>query len=169
MAKVNTLASNLCSFVSVLVSYPIDIAFAISATSAKANELYNYMIDAIKGIIAEYGIYNVHYAFMVFGNEPDVRLRFGANVKSPEQLMGLLDNIPRIGGPPNLGKALEKATELFQAGYKGERPSVRKFVVVIVDKNTVGDKNVVLRYAKGLENSGIKVSGIVICFSQIHQ
>jgi len=148
-----------------LVSYPIDIAFAISATSAKANELYDYMLDAIKLIIDEYGMYHVHYAFMVFGNEPDVRLKFGANVKSPDQLKGLLDNIPRIGGRPNLEKALEKATEIFQPGYKGERPAVRKFVVVIVDRNTVGDKNVVLRYAKSLENSGIKVSSNVKCCS----
>jgi len=119
------------------------------------------MLDAIKLIIDQYGMYHIHYAFMVFGNEPNVRLRFGANVKSPDQLKGLLDNIPRIGGQPNLEKALEKASELFQPGYKGERPAVRKFVVVIVDRNTVGDKNAVLRYAKSLENSGIKVSNNV--------
>ena len=112
-------------------------------------------------IIDEYGMYHVHYAFMVFGNEPDVRLRFGANVKSPDQLTGLLGNIPRIAGPPNLEKALEKATELFQPGYEGERPNVRKFVVVIVDRKTVGDKTLILRYAKSLENSGIKVSSNV--------
>ena len=145
-----------------MVSYPIDIAFAISATSAKANELYDYMLDAIKQIIDEYGVYQVHYAFMVFGNEPNVRLRFGAKVKSPDQLTGLLDNIPRIAGPPNLEKALEKATELFQPGYEGERPAVRKFLVVIVDRNTVGDKTLVLRYAKSLENSGIKVCRTII-------
>ena len=95
---------------------------------------------------------------MVFGNEPDVRLRFSANVASPDDLTDLLDNIPRIAGQPNLAKALEKAAELFQPGYEGERPAVRKFVVVIVDRNTVGDKSLVLRYAKSLENSGIKVS-----------
>ena len=144
-----------------MVSYPIDIAFAISATSAKANVLYDYMLDAIKQIIDEYGTYHVRYAFMVFGNEPDVRLRFGANVRSPDDLTDLLDNIPRIAGRPNLEKALEKATELFQPGYEGERPAVRKFVVVIVDRNTVGDKILVLRYAKSLENSGIKVSSNV--------
>lgn len=146
-----------------MVSYPIDIAFAVSATSAKANELYDYMLDAIKQIIDEYGMYYVHYAFIVFGNEPDVRLRFGANLKSPDQLKVLLDNVPRIGGRPNLDKALEKATELFQPGYKGERPAVRKFVVVIVDRNTVGDKSVVIRHAKSLENLGIKVSSNVKC------
>lgn len=146
-----------------MVSYPIDIAFAVSATSAKANELYDYMLDAIKQIIDEYGMYYVHYAFIVFGNEPDVRLRFGANLKSSDQLKVLLDNVPRIGGRPNLDKALEKATELFQPGYKGERPAVRKFVVVIVDRNTVGDKSVVIRHAKSLENLGIKVSSNVKC------
>lgn len=144
----------LCSFVSVFVTYPIDIAFAISATSAKATELYDYMRDVIKVIVDKYGMYTVHYAFMVFGNEPDVRIRFGDEFNSPDQLKGVLDNIPRIGGQPNLEKALEKATELFQPGYKGERPGVRKFLVVIVDRNTVGQ---VIRHAKSLENAGIKV------------
>lgn len=149
--------NNLFSFVSVLVTYPIDIAFAISATSAKANELYDYMRDVIKLIIDEYGMYTVHYAFMVFGNEPDVRIRFGDNLKTPDELKNRLDNIPRIGGQPNLEKALEKAAELFKPGYKGERPAVQKFLVVIVDRNTVGDENFVLLHAKTLENLGIKV------------
>lgn len=150
-----------CSFVAVLVTYPIDIAFAISATSTEANELYDYMRDVIKLIIDEYGMYTVQYAFMVFGSEPDVRIRFGDNLKSPDQLKNLLDNIPRIGGQPNLDKALEKAAELFKPGYKGERPAVRKFLVVIVDRNTVGDENLVIRHAKSLENLGIKVRSTV--------
>ena len=118
------------------------------------------MLDAIKVIIDKYGVYTVHYAFMVFGDDPDVRIRFGDNLKSPDQLKGQLDNIPRIGGQPNLDKALEKAVELFQPGYKGERPGVRKILVVIVDKDTVGDENVIIRHAKNLENSGIKVGSI---------
>ena len=40
---------------------------------------------------------------------------------------------------------------------QGERPTVRKFLVVIVDRNTVGNENVVLLNAKFLENLGIKV------------
>lgn len=151
-----------------LVTYPIDIAFAISATSTKANELYDYMMDAIKYIIDKYGMYYVHYAFMVFGSEPDVRITFGDSFNSPDQLKGFLDIIARLGGQPNLAKALEKAAELFQPGYTGERPGVRKFLVVIVDRNTVGDKNVILRHAKALENSGIKVGGSrIYCYKNM--
>ena len=142
---------------SVVISFPVDIAFAISATSARANELYDYMLDVIKLIVDNYGMYTVHYAFMVFGDDTDVRIRFGDAFNSPDQLKFVMENIPRIGGQPNLEKALEKATELFRPGYKGERPGVRKFLVVIVDKDTVGD---VTRYAKSLENTGIKVGAI---------
>lgn len=141
----------------VVISYPIDIAFAISATSSKANELYDYMLDVIKLIVDDYGMYTVHYAFMVFGNEPVVQIRFGDAFNSPDQLKGDLENIARIRGPPNLEKALEKAAELFKPGYKGERPGVRKFLVVMVDKDTVGN---VIRYAKRLETTGIKVREI---------
>lgn len=154
------------SFVPVLVTYPIDIAFAISATSTEANELYDYMMDAIKYIIDKYGMYYVHYAFMVFGSEPDVQITFGESFNSPDKLKGLLDIIVRLGGQPNLEKALEKAAELFEPGYEGERPGVRKFLVVIVDRDTVGDENLVRRHAKDLENSGVKVR---LIFSSIQQ
>ena len=113
-------------------------------------------------------MYYVHYAFMVFGSEPDVRITFGDSFNSPDQLKGFLDVIARLGGQPNLAKALQKAAELFQPGYTGERPGVRKFLVVIVDRNTVGDKNVILRHAKALENSGIKVGGSrIYCFKNM--
>ena len=148
------------------MTYPIDIAFAISATSTKANELYDYMMDAIKYIIDKYGMYYVHYAFMVFGSEPDVQITFGESFNSPDQLKGLLDIIVRLGGQPNLEKALEKAAELFEPGYEGERPGVRKFLVVIVDRDTVGDENFVRRHAKDLENSGVKVRLISSLTSQ---
>ena len=154
-------------FISVLVTYPIDIAFAISATSTKANELYDYMKDAIRYIIDKYGMYYVHYAFMVFGSEPDVQVTFGDSFNSTDPLKSLLDNIARLGGQPNLDKALEKASELFQPGYEGERPGVHKFLAVIVDRDIVGDENVILRHAKNLENSEIKVSSSVLCCNRI--
>lgn len=137
--------------------YPIDIAFAISATSTSANELYTYMKNAITHIIDSYGMYYVHHALMVFGSETYVRITFAQSFNSTEQFNSLLGSIVRVGGRPDLPKALEKVADLFKPGYKGERPNVRKFLVVIVDRNTVGSENVVLRYAKFLENLGIKV------------
>ena len=143
--------------ISVLVTYPIDIAFAISATSTSANELYTYMKNAITHIIDTYGMYYVHHALMVFGSEAYVRITFAQNFNSTEQFNSLLGSIVRVGGQPDLPKALEKAADLFKPGYKGERPNVRKFLVVIVDRNTFGNENVVLLNAKFLENLGIKV------------
>lgn len=143
--------------ISVLVTYPIDIAFAISATSSSANELYTYMKNAITHITMAYGMYYVHHALMVFGSEAYVRITFAQSFNSTEQFNSLLGSIVRVGGRPDLPKALEKVADLFKPGYIGERPNVRKFLVVIVDRNTVGDENVVLRYAKFLENLGIKV------------
>lgn len=58
----------------------------------------------------------------------------------------------------NLEKVFEKVIEFFWFGYKGERFGVCKFLVVIVDKDIVGD---VIWYVKSLENIGIKVG--VIC------
>ena len=143
--------------VTVLITYPIDIAFAVSATSTNAGELYDYMKDAIKYIIDKYGMYYVHYAFMVFGSDPDVKITFGDSFSSPDDLKGFLDAIARLRSQPNLEKALKKAAELFEPGYKGERPGVRKFLVVIVDRNTVGDEAFVIRRANNLQSLGVKV------------
>ena len=140
-----------------MIAYPIDIAFAISATSANAGEIYDYMKDTIKYIIDKYGMYYVHYAFMVFGSDPDVKITFGDGFSSPGDLKKFLDDVARLRGQPNLEKALERAAELFEPGYKGERPGVRKFLVVIVDRNTVGDEAFVNRHAKNLQNLGVKV------------
>ena len=139
------------------VSYPIDIAFAISATGRQASELYTYMTDVIKLIIDRYGMYYIHYAFMVFGNQPDVKVTFANEINTPDDLKGFLDDAIRVEGLPDLEKALNKATELFEPDYAGERPGVKKFLVVIVDRNTVGDERFVMRYSNVLTNSGVKV------------
>ena len=151
------LSALLCYFFAVPVSYPIDIAFAISASGRQASELYTYMTDVIKLIIDRYGMYYIHYAFMVFGSQPDVKVTFANEINTPDDLKGFLDDAIRVGGQPDLQKALNKATELFEPDYAGERPGVKKFLVVIVDRNTVGDERFVMRYSNVLTNSGVKV------------
>ena len=94
---------------------------------------------------------------MVFGNQPDVKVTFADELNTPDDLKGFLDDAIRIGGQPDLEKALNKATELFEPDYAGERPGVKKFLVVIVDRNTVGDERFVVRYANVLMNAGVKV------------
>ena len=103
-------------------------------------------------------MYYIQYAFMVFGREPDVKKTFADQINSPDDLKGFLDDAIRIGGQPHLEKALQKATELFEPGYEGERRGVKKFLVVIVDRDTVGDESFVMRHAKFLMNSGVKVT-----------
>ena len=117
------------------------------------------MKSAITSIIDQYGMYFIHYAFMVFGNEPDVKITFGDEMNSPDELKRYVIDAVRVGGQPHLEKALQKAADLFEPGYVGERPGVKKFLVVIVDRNTVGDERIVMRHAKVLMNSDVKVSG----------
>ena len=94
---------------------------------------------------------------MVFGNQPDVKVTFANEINTPDDLKGFLDDAIRDAGQPDLEKALNKATELFEPDYTGERPGVKKFLVVIVDRNTVGDERFVMRYSNVLTNSGVKV------------
>ena len=94
---------------------------------------------------------------MVFGNQPDVKVTFATEKNTPDDLKGFLDDAIRVGGQPDLQKALNKATGLFEPDYAGERPGVKKFLVVIVDRNTVGDERFVMRFSNVLTNSGVKV------------
>ena len=99
-------------------------------------------------------MYTVQYALLEFAEEPTVRIRFDAGFKSPKALKDWLSVIPRTEGKPDLEKALQKAAELFQ---RGSRSEAQKILVVIVDKETVGDENVIRQQADKLELSRIKV------------
>lgn len=104
----------------------IDLAFALSADSNDASKIFRLMQDTIKSVVTKYGITDIRYSIITFGQTANVRLLFGALLSDPNQLKRIVDNIPRDVGIPVLDKALEKGREVFKD--PGARKDAKKVI-----------------------------------------
>lgn len=150
--------SSVCLSNAVLVTAPLDIVFAISATSSKADELFQVMIDSVNALIQTFGIYKVKYALIEFANDYKVRVRFSDTYREPMDLVRRISSIPRSSGSPNIGPVLDGVKVLFE---DSPRPDALRALVLIIDKRTVGDPDVAIREARTLENARIKVIPVI--------
>ena len=119
------------------------------------------MINIIKHAIDTHGINKAHYAVIDFAESAITRLRFSDLYTDPANLKRVVSAIRHRKGQPNLLKALEEAERLFkdEAEVRGE---ARQILVVIVDRNTVGNEEFVKKTAKQLEEMRVKIIVIAI-------
>ena len=105
------------------------------------------MKDVITDVMQNYSTNLIHYAVVLFGDEPSVVLKFSDGVTDPDQLVSLVRSAPDVPGDSALDKALHKAKQLFVED-DGVRPGARKVLVVITDDDSSGDNDA----AKGIAN-----------------
>ena len=115
--------------------------------SAQASNSFSYMKDVITDVMQNYSTNLIHYAVVLFGDEPSVVLKFSDGVTDPDQLVSLVRSAPDVPGDSALDKALHKAKQLFVED-DGVRPGARKVLVVITDDDSSGDNDA----AKGIAN-----------------
>lgn len=115
--------------------------------SAQASNSLSYMKDVITNIMQNYSTNLIHYAVVLYGDEPLVVLKFSDGVTDPDQLTGIVISAPDVPGNSALDKALQKAKQLFVED-DSVRPDARKVLVVITDDKSSGDEEV----AKGIAN-----------------
>lgn len=115
--------------------------------SAQASNSLSYMKDVITDIMQNYSTHLIHYAVVLYGDEPLVVLKFSDGVTDPDQLTEIVRSAPEVPGNSALDKALQKAKQLFVED-DGVRPDARKVLVVITDDKSSGDEEV----AKGIAN-----------------
>ena len=115
--------------------------------SAQASNSLSYMKDVITDIMQNYSTNLIHYAVVLYGDQPLVVLKFSDGVTDPDQLAGIVSSAPEVPGNSALDKALQKAKQLFIED-DGVRPDARKVLVVITDDKSSGDEEV----AKGIAN-----------------
>lgn len=115
--------------------------------SAQASNSFSYMKDVIMDIMQNYSTNLIHYAVVLYGDEPSVVLKFSDGVTDPDQLVNLMRSAPDVPGDSALDKALHKAKQLFIED-DGVRPGARKVLVVITDDNSSGDNEA----EKGIAN-----------------
>jgi len=110
----------------------IDLAFALSSTSASFTETYKLMKDTINTIVNDYGIEKIHYSIIVFGASPKTFVQFSEKFPNSKNLVAFISALPRRSGGPSLDEALKEGRKLFQNQFA--RPHAKKFLVVITDK-----------------------------------
>ena len=84
------------------------------------------MKDVIKTMHNEYGKERIHYALIVFGKVPSVKLRLSKVFDSDDEFNRLLDFSGRATDGADLHKALQKAAELFQESEREDARRVSK-------------------------------------------
>lgn len=100
----------------------MDLAFAISATSADADTTFKLMKDTITSFADMYGMSKINYAVIAYGKAPKKWLDFQNQPSDLKDLKTTVDGIPREGGVVALDKAVEEARKLFD----GSRPQALK-------------------------------------------
>ena len=73
----------------------IDLAFAVSATGLDAVKTFSLIKDTIKYIVNKYGTDKIHYGLLTFGNVPSRFRDFRREAFSKEDLIKLLEMMPR--------------------------------------------------------------------------
>ena len=138
----------------------IDLAFALSATSAESKDAYDLMKRTIKLIITRYGIDKIHHSFIVFGSVATTKIDFGKTFPTKEALKQALDKIPKEDGGPALDKALEEAKVLFESG--NVRPNAKKVLVIVMDKASNIPEATLVKKIRPLEDIGVLVISVGI-------
>ena len=131
----------------------IDLTFALSATSVFSKRTFNLMKSTVNRIIQQYGITRIHYSVIVFGSSPTTHFDFSRTFPNKDDLIRVISNLPKKSGDPDLAKALESVSKVYE--LKQVRPNAKKVVVVILDKKTVNtakelNKNAVFLVDKGV-------------------
>lgn len=137
----------------------IDLAFAISATSANSNQSYDLMKNTIKKFIDQYGVDKIHYSLIVYGDSIVRVVNFNHTFPpSAIDLKAAIDAQPAISGGPYLEGALQEAFKVFNE-TEG-RPDAKKVLVVMTDENSGTDENSLSTAVKPVEDLGVLVLSV---------
>ena len=131
----------------------MDLVFAISTISPKADVNLAKIKEVIRKLIDRYGVQRVYYSIILFGRDPSVRIKFTQQL-SEDSLKNAVNRLPKPTGGSSLQAALEKAREVFD---EGSRPDSKKVVVVILDQKSGSTIADVREAASKVEENGIKV------------
>ena len=136
----------------------IDLTFALSATSVPSERTFNLMKSTVNRIIQQFGITRIHYSVIVFGSSPTTHFNFSRTFPNKDDLIRVVSRLPKKSGDPDLAKALESVTKVYE--LKQVRPNAKKVLVVILDKETVNNPNEFNKFVPVFVDKGILVIGV---------
>jgi len=148
----------ICSYTEGVSLPKIDLMFVVSA---QAPNSLSYIKDVIADIMQNYSTNLIHYAVVVYGDEPSVILKFSDGVTDPEQLASLVRSPSNVPGGSALDKALQTAKRLFGED-SAVRPGARKVLVVITDEASSGDKEAAKGIAKDFADNLVTIITVAV-------
>ena len=148
----------ICSYTEGVSLPKIDLMFVVSA---QAPNSLSYIKDVIADIMQNYSTNLIHYAVVVYGDEPSVILKFSDGVTDPEQLASLVRSASNVPGGSALDKALQTAKRLFGED-SAVRPGARKVLVVITDEASSGDKEAAKGIAKDFADNLVTIITVAV-------
>ena len=119
------------------------------------------MKDIIINVVQNYSANLIHYAVVMYGEEPSVVLKFSDGVTDPDQLVIVVNSAPSLPGDSALDKALQEANRLFNED-EAVRPDARKVVVVITDNESSGDKEAAKGIARDLKDELVTIVTVAV-------
>lgn len=133
----------------------IDLTFALSTTSERT---FNIMKSTVNKIIEQYGITRIHYSVIIFGSSPTTHFDFSRTFPNKHDLIRVVSSLPKKSGDPDLAKALESVTKVYE--LKQVRPNAKKVLVVILDNKTANTADELTKKAVVIVDKGILVIGV---------
>ena len=138
----------------------IDLTFAISATSISADGTFSLMRLTINEIISKYDIFRIHYSVIVFGSVVTTPIIFNNNEPDKASLIRIVARLEKQRGPVNLVLALEDAKRVYRS--QKVRPDARRFLVVIMDNQSVDNVDAVNTAVTDLDGQDVVIIGVNI-------
>lgn len=134
---------------------PVDLAFALSATSVQSRSSIKLMKDVIKEIIEDYGTRDIHYSFILYGSEASTKYSFTTDPVDPDYLQNFVKFMPVSNPPTSPHVALQEATKAFKG--PGVRANATKVLVVMTDMKGDSTEEEIEAAADPLKQMKVKV------------
>ena len=133
----------------------MDLGFLVGSSGKNADKIFDDAKKIIEKMLDSFEISTpkTHVAFVDYSGKPSVKINFDDGQKPAKELKEKIKKLPR-----NSGGLLEDgvkfvADELFTPKH-GSRPTARKSLVIVVNKDDLGD---VEQAKKKLKKKGVKV------------
>ena len=133
--------------------------FAISSTSTNSDEIFQLMTDTIDSLLQKYDSSRIRYGLLVYGDDATVVVHLKNNTDADQIQEQLKTTVPSVGGSA-FDKALEAATEMFTEA--GDRQDADRVLVVMTDKSSGLDEDIVVGATKPLEQMAVKIIPVAV-------
>ena len=133
--------------------------FAISAAGIYRKETFQLMTDAIDSLLQKYDSSNIRYGLIVYDDDATVIVHL-KNATYADQVQGELQTIVQPAGGSALDEALETAADMFADA--GDRQDADRVLVILTDKSSGLDEDVVAGTVMLLEQMAVKIISVAV-------